>query len=81
MIWKERQNSTYIWSKSSKPDFLLEWAHDRLNNIPICNIKVSISHIRLSNMSDLCPSHVVTFTLISILATDCIQKRRGQFNS
>ena len=26
----------------------------------------------------LCPIHVVTFTLISILATDYIQKRRGQ---
>ena len=25
-----------------------------------------------------CPIHVVTFTLISILATDYIQKRRGQ---
>ena len=26
----------------------------------------------------LCPIHVVTFTLISKLATDYIQKRRGQ---
>ena len=26
----------------------------------------------------ICPIHVVTFTLITILATDYIQKRRGQ---
>ena len=26
----------------------------------------------------LCPTHVVTFTLISNLATDYIQKRRGE---
>ena len=28
--------------------------------------------------SNFCPIHVVTFTLISILVTDYIQKRRGQ---
>jgi hypothetical protein len=32
----------------------------------------------LQVLSIRCPIHVVTFTLISILATDYIQKRRGQ---
>ena len=41
-----------------------------------------IMHMEETNKSQwetpLCPIHVVTFTLISILATDYIQKRRGQ---
>ena len=35
--------------------------------------------IRVDNfVCNYCPIHLVTFTLISILATDYIQKRRGQ---
>ena len=41
---------------------------------------VGSSRQRLKNhaVKTLCPVHVVTFTLISILATDYIQKRTGK---
>ena len=34
--------------------------------------------LKVPSSDGLCPIHVVTFTLISNLATDCIQKRTGQ---
>ena len=37
-----------------------------------------LKSIQITTIIDICPIHVVTFTLISILATDYIQKRRGQ---
>ena len=44
-----------------------------------CFVFITVNLItRKLNSKHLCPIHVVTFTLISNLATDYIQKRRGE---
>jgi hypothetical protein len=41
-------------------------------------LQVLIHNVLIQKQREECPIHVVTFTLMSILITDYIQKRRGQ---
>ena len=44
----------------------------------VLNMVIQVVEFSIRKILTICPIHVVTFNLISILATDYIQKRRGQ---
>ena len=77
-------HTTYIWNNMwpkcwSDCDFVGSWLNNFLNHGSRLAVACFGTDVSIANpFSPICPIHVVTFTLTSNLATNYIQKRRGE---